>query len=236
MRMGRALPAVLALALGVVGFAGLGMARTQVATVRASGPVESNLGGQWEPFHGGAVGEGAQLRVGPGGTATLETHDGDVVGLAPGATVVVESAVPARLRLDEGSAQVKLRPTSPMVLDTAYGELRAPLTPSGDDDGRATVTVGYNTADVVVHRGNVAVVRPGGVVIDLYSGQTARLDVTDEGVEITSSAGQPGDPNAPRIPGNPASDPKIKASPIVAQTVVGAAVATAGFLLGFVGI
>jgi hypothetical protein len=233
MRMGRALAA---LALGVAGFAGLGMARTQVGTVRASGPVEANVSGQWEPFYGGAVGDGAQLRVGPGGTATIETHDGDVVGLAPGAFLIVDTAVPPRMRLDEGTAQVKLRPTSSLVVDTAYGEVRAPLAPNGDDDGRATVTVGYNTADVVVHRGNLAVVRPGGVVVDLYAGQTARLDVTDEGVQITSSAGRPGDPDGPHLPGNPASDPKIKASPIVAQTVVGAAVATAGFLLGFVGI
>lgn len=233
MRMGRALAL---LALGVAGIAGLATARTQVGTVRVSGPVEANVGGQWEPFYGGAVGEGAQLRVGPSGTASVETHDGDVVGIAPGGTVVVETAVPAKLRVDEGTVQVKLRPTSSMVVDTAYGALRAPLTASGDEDGRATVTVGYNEADVVVHRGTVALVRPGGVVIDLYSGQTAKLDITDEGVDITSSAGQPGDPNAPRIPGNPASDPKILASPIVAQTVVGAAVATAGFLLGFVGI
>lgn len=233
MRMGRALAL---LALGAVGIAGLATARTMVGSVRASGAVEANVGGAWAPFHGGAVGEGTQLRVGPGGTATLETHDGDVLGMAPGAMVVVEGAVPARLRVDEGTVQVKLRPTSSMVVDTAYGTLRAPLTPAGDDDGRATLAVHYADADVTVHRGTVALVRPGGVVIDLYAGQTAALDVTDEGVEITSSAGRPGDPNAPRVPGNPESDPKILVSPIVAQTVVGAAITTMGFLLGFVGI
>ncbi|MCW5893097.1 MAG: hypothetical protein KIT14_21490 [bacterium] len=233
MRMGRALAV---LALGVAGIGGLAVARTTVGTVRASGAVEANVAGAWEPFHGGALGEGAQLRVGPGGNAILETPDGDVVGIAPGALVVVESAVPARLRLDEGTAQVKLRPTSALALDTAYGALRAPLTPAGDDDGRATVTVNYADAQVAVHRGNVALVRPGGVVIDLYPGQTAQLDTRDEGVEITSLAGRPGDPNAPRLPGNPASDPKIMVSPIVAQTVVGAAITTMGFLLGFVGI
>lgn len=231
--MGRALAV---LALGVAGIAGLATARTMVGSVRASGAVDAMVAGEWAPFHGGAIGEGAQLRVGPGGSASLETHDGDVVGVAPGGSLTIEGAVPARLRVDEGTVQVKLRPTSSMVVDTPFGALRAPLTPNDDDDGRATLTVGYTDTSIVVHRGTVALVRPGGVVVDLFAGQTAQVAPGDEGIEITSSAGQPGDPNAPRVPGNPASDPKILVSPIVAQTVVGAAITTAGFLLGFVGI
>ncbi len=227
--------------LAVAGvFAGVGRAqapRDPMGTLRATGPVDVSLDGStWVPSTGGPVVEGATIRTGLGGSATLELQAGDVVGLGEGAVLQLMTAIPPALRLDAGHARVHLQPTSVTTIDTPAGIVRTPLATTGAGPHRdaAVVVSGYETS-VRAIRGDLDVLQHGSGMVELEPGQVATFAAGNPVPEIVSVRGTPDDPDAPRPNGNPRSDPKILASPLIAQLAVAVGVITGGVFGGLTG-
>ncbi len=233
----------LLIGLGVAGACvGVGVgwaqpARDMMGTVRAAGAVDASLDGTtWVPMTGGPIAEGASLRTALGGSATIELRAGDVIGLSEGAEIHLDSAVPPRLRLDSGRALVRLQPTSVTTIDTPAGIVRTPLGTSGAGPRReATIVVTSDEMSVHAVRGDLDVLQHGSGLVELEPGQVATFSPGNPEPEITSLAGTTDDPDAPRPNGNPKSDPKILASPLIAQLVVAVGVITGGVFGGFTG-
>jgi hypothetical protein len=221
--------------------AGVGRAqaprRDTMGMLRATGEVDVSLDGStWEPSTGGPIVEGAIIRTGLGGSVTLELQAGDVVGLGEGAVLALETAIPPKLRLDAGHARIHLQPSSVTAIDTPAGIVRTPLATSGAGPRReaAVIVSGYETSVHAVH-GDLDVLQHGSGMVELEPGQVATFTYGNPEPEITSVRGTPDDPDAPRPNGNPRSDPKILASPLVAQLFVAVGVITGGVFGGLTG-
>jgi hypothetical protein len=204
-----------------------------VGTVQASGLVEASLDGvAWQPMLGGQLLEGATLRTALGAWATLELPGGDHLALDAGSELRVVSAAAPALSLQDGRLIVTLAPGSPTTVETPAGVVRVPLGATGLDPQRtAVVLVDDGETAVEAREGDLDVLQRGGAVIALTEGQTVTMQAGTPGAVVTSAAGRPDVPDGkPRQPGNPASDPRIMTSPLVAQFWVAIAVIGAGFI------
>lgn len=211
--------------------------RDPMGTLRATGPVDVSMDGStWVPSTGGPIAEGATIRTSLGGSATLELQAGDVVGLGEGAVLQLLTAIPPTMRLDAGHARVHLQPTSVTTIDTPAGVVRTPLATTGAGPRReaAIVVTGYETSVRAV-RGDLDVLQHGSGMVELEPGQVATFGAGNPEPEITTVRGTPDDPDSSRARGNPRSDPKIMASPLVAQLVVAVGIVTGGVLGGLSG-
>lgn len=203
--------------------------------MRAAGVVEASRdGATWEPMLGGRLADGVALRTGLAGSATVEVDGGDVLGLGAGTDLRVLAAAPPSFALDGGRLVVEFEPGSTTTVDTPGGTVRAPLAAGRAGSGcSAVVAVADGATSVTVREGDVDVLQRGGGIVVVRRGQTAAMDGTAPGAVVTSAAGGPDDPDARRVPGNPASDPRLKPSPLVAQLWVAVAVIGAGLAGAF---
>jgi hypothetical protein len=226
--------------LAVAGLCGAGLAqqrRDTMGMLRATGEVDVSLdGANWVPSTGGAMAEGATIRTGVGGSATLQLTAGDVIGLGEGAVLQLMTAIPPTLRLYAGHARNHLQPTSVTTIDTPAGVVRTPLATAGAGPRReaAVIVSGYDTSVQAIH-GDLDVVQHGTGMVELEPGQVATFTYGNPEPEITNVRGTTLDPDAPRPNGNPRSDPKIMASPLIAQLAVAVGVITGGVFGGLTG-
>jgi hypothetical protein len=191
----------------------------------------------WTPSTGGPIDEGSSIRTGVGGAATLDLQGGDVVLLGEGAILRLEPAIPPTLRLDDGHARIHLQPTSVTAVDTPAGRVRVPLATTGAGPRReAAIIVSDYETSVYAVRGDLDVLQQPSGMVELEPGQVATFAAGDPTPEIATVAGTPDDPEATHPVGNPRSDPKILASPLVAQLVVAVGVIVSGVFGGLTGI
>ena len=204
--------------------------RTVFGTLRAAGPVEVTRDDvRWQPIVGGQVVEGASVRTGLGGGATLDLPNGDVLGFGDGTLVRLVAATPAQVRLESGRVVLNLRAGSGTTIETDLAVVREPVGSTLDDPRReGTVVVGDGQAAVRCAQGDLEVAPRAGGLVSLEAGETVTL-AGDGSAPAISRSPVPHDPwNAPRVVGNPASDPKLKPSPLMAQMAVAAAIIVGG--------
>ncbi len=228
-RGGGAAAGLVVLALGATIVRGDGTA----GTIRASGPVEVNLGYGWTPMAGGPLRDDAALRTGPGGLATLDMTGGDQITLGENTEVDFEGSM---VHLVSGALGLRFRPGSPTTIDTPMGTIRTPNTlDAATDAPAANVVVAGDGGTVDVGAGELVLVpRIGGPVTVLAAGQ--RAEVTDgDPMPVLSGLGRtPGTADeVARITGSQPSDPPIKASPLWAQMATAAAVVSGGVMGAF---
>lgn len=223
---------------GGVGRAAAPQSRRDVmGMLRATGAVDVSLDGStWVPSTGGPIAEGATIRTGVGGSGTLELQAGDVIGLGEGAVLQLMTAIPPMLRLDAGHMRVHLQPTSVTTIDTPAGVVRTPLATAGAGPRReaAIIVSGYETSVQTMH-GDLTVLQHGSGMVELEPGQVATFAYGNPEPEITNVRGTTLDPDRPHPNGNPRSDPKIMASPLIAQLAVAVGVITGGVFGGLTG-